>query len=152
MKIIVDADACPRGALAAALELGDLYSVDVWTVASFNHLITSPNHVVVGDGSQEVDIKVVNLAEKGDIIVTQDIGLSAIVLGKGCKALSTTGREYLPQDMPFLLEEREAKAKLRRGGGRTRGPRQRTEEDDTYFRRSLESILTQCHNMSSYSF
>jgi uncharacterized protein YaiI (UPF0178 family) len=43
--------------------------------------------------------------------------------------------------MEFLLEEREIKAKLRRGGGRTKGPKKRTLEDDHRFESCLEKIL-----------
>jgi uncharacterized protein YaiI (UPF0178 family) len=41
------------------------------------------------------------------------------------------------------LEEREARAKFRRRGGRTKGPRKRTLEDDRRFESSLERILLQ---------
>ena len=44
--------------------------------------------------------------------------------------------------MDFLLEEREAKAKLRRGGGRTKGPKKRNSADDLRFQAILESILS----------
>jgi len=40
-----------------------------------------------------------------------------------------------------LLEEREVKAKLRRGGGRTKGPNKRTAEEDKRFYHSLEELL-----------
>lgn len=141
MKIIVDADACPRGALAICLELSHARGIPAYTIASFNHAVQSPNHIVVGDNSQEVDLKVMNLATKGDVVVTQDIGLAAIVLGKGAKALSPVGREFTSADMPFLLEEREAKAKLRRGGGRTKGPRKRTGDDDARFEATLIRLI-----------
>lgn len=141
MKIIVDADACPRGALAICLELSSALGIPAYTIASFNHAVQSPNHIVVGDNSQAVDLKAMNLAAKGDVVITQDIGLAAIVLGKGAKALSPVGREFTQADMPFLLEEREAKAKLRRGGGRTKGPRKRTDEDDKRFEATLKRLL-----------
>lgn len=141
MKVIVDADACPRSALAICLRVGADSNIPVCTVASFNHSIDSPCHIVVGDNSQEVDLKVVNMAAKGDIVVTQDIGLAAMVLAKGASALSVVGREFIQEDMSFLLEEREAKARLRRGGGRTRGPRKREEADDIRFETSLKRIV-----------
>jgi uncharacterized protein YaiI (UPF0178 family) len=97
----------------------------------------------VGDDSQEVDLKVMNLTEAGDVVVTGDWGLAAIVLGKGAKCLSPMGKEFHAEMMEFLLEEREAKAKFRRGGGRTKGPRKRTLGDDRRFESSLERILLQ---------
>jgi hypothetical protein len=61
MKILVDADACPRSALQVCMELGRRYNIPVWTVASFNHHIESDHPIVVGDDSQEADIKIMNL-------------------------------------------------------------------------------------------
>ena len=141
MKILIDADACPKPVLQICLRLGSEYGVEVWTVASFNHNVLSDHHIVVGDNSQEADLKVMNLAQAEDIVVTQDWGLAAMVLGKGAKALEPGGREYRPENIDFMLEEREAKAKLRRAGGRTKGPRKRSEEDDIAFARRLEDIL-----------
>lgn len=141
MKIIVDADACPRKVLQICLEKGRKYNLPVWTVASFNHNISSDHHIVVGNASQETDLKILNLAQKNDLVVTQDWGLAAMVLGKGAKCLSPDGREFREGSIDFLLEEREIKAKFRRGGGRTRGPKQRSSENDRCFAAKQESII-----------
>ena len=143
VKILVDADACPRSVLQICIRLGRKFDAPVWTVASFDHNIESEHPIVVGDGFQEADIKIVNLTEVGDVIVTGDWGLAAMVLGKGARCLSPMGREFHAGKMDFLLEEREVKAKFRRGGGRTRGPRKRTLEDDRRFEASLEKVLLQ---------
>ena len=141
MKILVDADACPKSVLNICKKVGHKHAIPVWTIASFNHSIESDHHVAVGDASQETDIKVMNLTESGDVVVTQDWGLAAIVLGKGAKSLSPSGREFRSDKIEFLLEEREVKAKLRRSGKRTKGPKKRTSEDDHRFEISLERIL-----------
>ena len=141
MKIIVDADACPRVVLQICLKLARIYDIPVWTVASFNHQIESDHHVVVGNASQETDIQVMNLAQGGDVAVTQDWGLAAMLLGKGVKCLNPDGREFSVHSIAFLLEEREAKAKIRRGGGRTKGPKKRKSEDDQRFETCLRNIL-----------
>jgi uncharacterized protein YaiI (UPF0178 family) len=142
MKILVDADACPRSVLQIGMELGRKYNIPVWTVASFNHHIESDHPIVVGTDSQEADIKIMNLTETGDIVITGDWGLAAMVLGKGARCLNPVGREYRSEKIDFLLEEREAKAKFRRGGGRTKGPRKRTSEDDERFASCLEKVLS----------
>jgi len=85
----------------------------------------------------------VNSTQPGDVVVTQDWGLAAIVLGKGARALNPKGREFHAERIEFLLEEREAKARFRRSGGRTKGPRKRTEEDDRRFEACLEKIISQ---------
>lgn len=141
MKIIVDADACPREVLASCFTIGETYGIQVWTVASFNHNITSDRHIIVGNAPQEADLKVLNIAERGDVAVTQDWGLAAMLLGKGVFCLSPGGRKYNDENIGFLLETREALAKFRRAGGRTKGPKKRTGEDDKNFMASLVQCL-----------
>lgn len=141
MRIIVDADACPKAVLQTCFSLGQKYNVPVWTVASFNHRIESEHHIMVDSGSQQADIKIINMTKKGDIVVTQDWGLASMVLAKPAKCLNPNGREYRPETIEFLMEEREIKAKLRRSGGRTKGPRKRTNHEDHNFTASLRKLL-----------
>ena len=101
------------------------------TVAYFSHEIESDCHITVGGDSQAADIKTVNMTERGDIVVTQDIGLAAIVLAKGGLAIGPAGQEYREENIDSALAEREIKAKFRRSGGRTKGPSKRTAEDDS---------------------
>jgi hypothetical protein len=147
MKILVDADACPKSVLQICMSIGHQYNVQVWTVASFNHSIDSDHPVIVGNDPQEADLKIINMTEEGDIIVTQDWGLAAVVLGKGAKCLSPAGREFRPDKIQFLLEEREIKSKLRRSGVRTKGPKKRTVDDDRRFETCLERILLRSVNL-----
>ena len=72
MKILVDADACPRAVLQICIRFGRKYNVPVWTVGSFNHNIESDHPIVVGDDFQEADMKIMNLTETGDVVVTGD--------------------------------------------------------------------------------
>jgi uncharacterized protein YaiI (UPF0178 family) len=141
VKILVDADACPKSVFHICMKVGHQYGIRVWTVASFNHSIDSDHHIVVGNDSEETDIKIINVTESGDVVVTQDWGLAAMVLGKGARCLGPKGREFRSERIGFLLEEREIKNRLRRGGGRTKGPKKRTSEDDRRFEACLKRIL-----------
>jgi uncharacterized protein len=141
MKILIDADACPKAVLQYCLETGKKRNIPVLTVASFNHNIVSDNHITVGGTSQETDLKVINLTEAGDIVVTQDWGLASMVLTRKAGCISPAGREYRPETMDFLLEEREIKAKFRRSGGRTKGPDKRTLDDEARFAAGLTRML-----------
>lgn len=141
MKIIVDADACPKNALLICSRLARDYQIALHTIASFNHNISSDHHTTVGNASQETDLAVMNMTARGDIVVTQDGGLAAMVLGKGAAALSPTGKIFRKETIVFLLEERATKARVRRSGGRTRGPRKRKLEDDERFAASLRRMI-----------
>jgi hypothetical protein len=142
LRIIVDADACPKSVLQHTVETGAKYGIPVITVASFNHNIISSRHITVESGSQEADLKIINITDCGDIIITQDWGLAALVLSKRASAVSPVGIEHSTEKMDFMLEEREMKAKFRRSGGRTKGPKKRNAVDDMRFAATLKRILS----------
>lgn len=137
----MDADACPRNCLQIIQKLADTYQYQVVTVASFNHRIDNPIHLIVGDESQAADIAVINRTQPGDIVVTQDWGLAAMVLAKQAQALSPQGQIFEAGQMNSLLEERHLLAEYRRSGGRAKGPTKRTWNDDERFMESFIRAL-----------
>lgn len=139
----MDADACPRVCLQVMQKHRERLGFRLLTIASIDHQIDNPDHITVGKGRDAADLAVINNAVRGDIVVTQDWGLAALVLGKGAFALSPSGRIYSQQNMDFLLDERFWKAKHRRAGGRTKGPPARAAADDSRFERSFLSLLEQ---------
>ena len=141
MRIIIDADACPKQVLKTCQNAAAKYHLDVYTISSFDHNIDNSQHVSVDTNSQAADLKIFNMTSPGDLVVTQDWGLAALILSKNAYCLNPAGIEYKSDKMDFLLEEREVKAKLRRGGGRTKGPKKRSSADDVRFQEILESIL-----------
>ncbi len=143
MKIIVDADACPRPILKICFRLGEEFQIPVWTVASINHQIDSENHISVDHGSQEADMKILNITHKGDIVITQDWGLASMILAKPAYCLSPSGHIYRAEMIEFLMEERELKAKFRRNGGRTKGPKKHTNQHDKNFEGNLRLLLNE---------
>lgn len=147
-KVVVDADACPRACLQILQRQKKTWKYRLLTVASVDHHIENTDHVVVGKGSDAADLAVMNHAVKGDIVVTQDWGLAALVLGKGASAISPSGRIYSERNIDFLLEERSLKAKYRRAGGRTKGPTARTAIDDHRFEESFLKLVEQARSIS----
>lgn len=143
MKIIVDADGCPKGVLKSCLELGKQYGLIVYTVANIHHQIQSEHHITVDGASQQADLKIANMTRAADVVITQDWGLAALILGKKAFCLHPSGRQYQSETIEFLLEEREAKARFRRGGNRTKGPKKRREEEDVHFACALKRLLTE---------
>ncbi len=140
-RIIVDADACPRTVLDICKRLAREKNGSLITVANHNHSIKSDCHITVGRDPQQADMRIVNMADDGDIVITQDLGLAAMVLPKGVCCLNPSGRRYRKDNIDMLLEIREAKAKFRRSGGRTGGPSKRTGDDDLQFEKALRCVL-----------
>ena len=140
--MLVDADACPvRREIARAAERhGD---AALFFANSSQEAAESPNlrTVRVADWSDAADFAIATECRSGDIAVTDDIGLAALVTGKGARAISSRGRLFRPELLPLLLEERHRSRKARRAGGRTRGPRALTSADRRRFAAALEELL-----------
>lgn len=140
-NIWIDADGCPRRVVQIAKELAAQLGIPCWTVSNIHHEFHGEQHVVVDGASQSVDMAILNRIKSGDLVVTQDIGLAAMVVGKHCRALGIYGQEYKSDSIPLLLEMREQSAKWRRAGNRTKGPKKRTAADDERFAGALRDIL-----------
>ena len=97
---------------------------------------------MIGEGADAVDIALINLCRRGDIVVTQDYGVAALALGKGAKAIHQNGRWYTDDNIDGLLMERHLAQKARRSGKHhLKGPAKRTEEDDKRFAESFERLI-----------
>lgn len=146
MKIIVDADACPVKDIVISESANR--NIDVTLVSSLSHfsnkdLQSHVNHIYVDAGRDAADFKIVQLAKKGDLIITQDYGLASLLLPKGCKVMHHTGFEYDKNNMDHLLESRYMGAMVRKSGGRTKGPKAFTEAERQTFKAQLNEILDQ---------
>lgn len=97
--------------------------------------------ITVSQGADSADFKIVNTMKAGDIVVTQDYGLAAMCLARNGKAINQNGLVYNDENMDALLSSRHISQKIRRGGGRTKGPSKRTSAQDEEFVRSLELLI-----------
>ncbi len=99
--------------------------------------------VIVGAGADAVDFKLVSLIKKGDICVTQDYGVAAMILSKGAYGIHQSGKWYTNENMDELLLQRHIAKKVRRSSKKNhlKGPAKRTKEDDLHFEESLERLI-----------
>lgn len=155
--LYVDADACPvtAEALAVARRAG------VPIVIAGNSTQNLERHIRRGDprtpsaakkgfwvdtlqvscGADSADFAIVERLEPDDVVVTQDIGLAAMALGRGARAIGVRGRVYSTATIDSDLFIRSEEKKVRRAGGRTRGPAAFTEKDRRRFVENLEGLL-----------
>jgi uncharacterized protein YaiI (UPF0178 family) len=137
MKIYVDADACPVKDIV--ISEGTKAEIPVILVTSFSHFSNTEQPagvetIYVDSGADAADYRIMKLAVKGDLIVTQDYGLASLGLAKGCIVLHHTGYRYTNENIDQLLQTRYLSAMARKGGKRTKGPKPFTEEDREKFR------------------
>ena len=95
----------------------------------------------VSVGADSADFAIVERLQPDDVVVTQDIGLAGMVLGRGAAAIGVRGRVYSRATIDMDLFIRHEEKKVRRTGGRTRGPAAFTNEDRERFARNLSVLL-----------
>ena len=123
MKIYIDADACPVTRIAE--RVAKEHGIPVVLLCDTNHVLNSDYSEirVIGAGADAVDIALINLCHRRDIVVTQDYGVAALALGKGAKAIHQSGRWYTDENIDGLLK--------RKSGGFSVCPQGQTGFDDS---------------------
>ena len=143
MKIYVDADACP--VVAIVEQIAKEYEIPVTLLCDTNHVLYSDYSevVTVGAGADAVDFKLVSLCHKGDIVVTQEYGVAAMILGKGAYGIHQNGKWYTNENIDRMLMERHLAKKARNAKKKhhLKGPSKRTDEDDRRFAESFTRLV-----------
>ncbi|MDY5775259.1 MAG: YaiI/YqxD family protein [Lachnospiraceae bacterium] len=143
MRILVDADACP--VIRLVEKIAKAHEIPVVLLCDTNHVMESDysERKVIGAGTDAVDFALVGMCSKGDIVVTQDYGVAAMILGKGAYGIHQSGKWYTNENIDQMLMERHINKKARRASGKhhLKGPAKRTEEDDLRFAESFEKLV-----------
>jgi uncharacterized protein YaiI (UPF0178 family) len=141
MQILVDADACPVKQII--VRVAKKRNIPVTMLIDTSHELNDgySRVIIVDKAADSVDYALMGLLARNDIVVTQDFGLAAMVIGKGARAINQNGLIYTDENMDRLLMERHIGQKVRRSGGRTKGPGKRTKDDDDRFETALEQLI-----------
>ncbi len=141
MRILIDADGCP--VVKIAENIAAEYKLECIIVCDSSHIFHSDHAkvVTVDKGADSTDFKLVNLAGKGDIAITQDYGLAAMCLSRNVFAVNQNGLIYDNNNIDSLLLSRHTAKKIRRSGGRLKGPPKRTKQQDDDFINALTALI-----------
>lgn len=142
----VDADAAPRDVkdivFRAALRL------EIPAVLVANQRLSPPanNPFVrfewVPGGPDKADEHIAEHAVAGDIAVTADIPLAAILVEKGLHVVDPRGEEYTAENVGHRLSIRDFMDELRSTGVETGGPSAYGRKEKQAFAGALDRILT----------
>ena len=142
MRILIDADGCPvvRLTVFVAKEYG--IPAVIFCDTSHEFHLDGVETVTVDKGADSADFAIVNFIESGDLVVTQDYGLAAMVLSKKGSVLTQNGLEITALNIDSLLASRYAAKKARMSKKHLKGPPKRTAQQDRAFERALRRILS----------
>lgn len=155
--LFIDADACPvtREAIDAARRAGIPVVIAGNTTQNLERHIRRDDPrapesarrgfwidvLDVSVGADSADFAIVERLGPDDVVVTQDIGLASMALGRGAAAIGVRGHVFRRETIDMELFMRHEEKKIRRAGGRTRGPAAFTGEDRRRFRENLARLL-----------
>lgn len=141
MRILVDADGCP--VVDVAIAAAKKYGVSCILFCDNAHVFErdGAQTVTVDKGADSADFALANHIRPGDIVITQDYGLAAMALARKATVMNQNGMLYNESNIDMLLQSRYAAGKIRRAGGRIRGPKKRSRDEDLSFVRVLDKEL-----------
>jgi uncharacterized protein len=126
LKIWIDADAAPRDVKELVFRAAKRLKVATVLVAN-QRLLPPPGNMLVTsvrvDGGPDVaDQYIAEHAELGDLVVTQDIPLAALLVPRGVVVLDPRGEEHTAETIGERLSIRDFMERLRSAGAVTGGP------------------------------
>jgi len=146
LKIWIDADAAPREVKEIVFRAAKRLSIETVLVANQrlrtppdNSLVTS---VCVEGGPDVADQYIVAHAVAGDLVVTQDIPLAALLVPRQIAVLDPRGDEHTEDTIGGRLSVRDLMDSLRSAGVTTDGPPPFNARAKRAFASALDRTLT----------
>jgi hypothetical protein len=146
MIIWVDADAAPRDVKEIVFRAAGRLKIATVLVANQRMPVPLNNAqvstVCVQGGPDVADQHIADNASRGDIAITADIPLAAILVEKGVVVLDPRGELYTADNVRERLSVRDFMDSLRTSGVETGGPRPYGAREKQTFAATLDRILT----------
>ena len=146
MRLWLDADAAPRDVKDICLRASDRLALETLLVANQRVLIppgyAHASAVRVEGGPDVADRYIAERAEAGDVAVTADIPLAALLVPKGVVVLDPRGEEYTAESIGERLSVRNFMEGLRGAGVETGGHGAYGPREKQAFATALDRALT----------
>lgn len=144
MHIWVDADACPGVIKEIIFRAAERKQIQTTLVAN-QMLRTPPSRFIraiqVAHGFDVADAHIVDQVTGGDLVITADIPLAALVIERGADALNPRGELYTSATIRERLTMRNFMEELRSAGVETGGPAAFNQADRQAFANQLDRLL-----------
>ena len=140
MKILIDGDGCP--VIDLTINIAKKFNIDVIIMCDTAHIFNKDGAktMIFSKGTDSVDFALINLVKKDDIVISQDYGLAAMAINKAYYVINQNGLIYTNDNIDRLLYSRHISKKIRKSGGRVKGPKKRSNEDNINFENTLIGI------------
>ena len=144
-SLYIDGDAFPN--LLKPIVLRSIERLQIPTFVIANKKINigdSPlvTYIIVEQGADEADHKIVEMVHAGDLVITADIPLADRVISKDAHAIDHRGELYSVDNIKQYLAMRNLMESIRESGEMTKGPKAFGSKDAHEFANQLHRFLT----------
>lgn len=145
MKIWVDADACPVAVKEILYRAANRTRIELTLIA--NQMLRVPpspwiKALQVPSGFDVADQKIAQEVVAGDVVVTADVPLAALVIAKGAVVIEPRGELLDKSNIQERLSMRNFMESLRNSGVETGGPASLSSADRQAFANQLDRLLS----------
>ena len=145
MKIWVDADACPVAVKEILYRAANRTRIELTLIA--NQMLRVPpspwiKALQVPAGFDVADQKIAQEVVAGDVVVTTDVPLAALVIAKGAVVIDPRGELLDKGNIQERLSMRNFMESLRNSGIETGGPASLSSADRQAFANQLDRLLS----------
>lgn len=144
MKLFIDGDAFPNLLKPIVLRAIEKQKIDTIVIANKKINIGVSKHIeyiIVNQGADEADDKIVEILNINDLVITADIPLANRVIEKNAHAIDHRGAMYTQDNIKQYLAIRNLMQDIRDSGEITKGPAPFNQKDSQQFANSLNSFL-----------
>jgi len=145
VHIWVDADACPKVIKEILFRAVERTGVAMTLVANQPLVVPRLANIRtlrVAAGFDVADNEIVKRLVVGDLVITADIPLAALVIAKGGYGLNPRGELYTVENVKARLSMRDFMDSLRSSGVETGGPAAFSQSDRQRFANQLDRFLS----------
>ena len=145
MKVYVDGDAFPNLLKPILVRSIERLSLRTYVIANKKINLGTKSklveYIIVEQGADEADHRIVEMVEEGDLVITADIPLADRVISKKAHAIDHRGELYSVDNIKQYLAMRNLMEEIRESGEMTRGPKAFSQKDAHEFANQLNSFL-----------
>ena len=144
MKLYIDADAFPNLLKPIVTRAIERLSLSTIVISNKKVSIGKSSHIsyiIVEQGADEADHKIVEMAKEGDLIITADIPLADRLISKNAHAIDHRGELYSKENIKQYLAMRNLMDEIRSTGEFTGGPKPFSKKDVEAFANQFNAFL-----------
>lgn len=145
MKLWIDADACPQAIKEMIIKAAQRLKLATVFVANKPIAVPQSEHfsfVQIAKGPDVADLYIVAQAMAGDLVITQDIPLAALLVEKGVWVINPHGVVFTESNIGERLANRNLMQELRSAGLVSGGPKPFSDKDKRQFANAFDQLLT----------